>query len=317
MSENVDTKPVQRATRTTADFTWLRDFLNSSRSYAHEETMILESPGVSYLYHYTDLPGFKGIIDAGDLWLTHLRFSNDHEELTYGREVARDVIEQRLRTAAGDTRSYLERLQQLLEQPFLEGVYICCFCEKNNLLSQWRGYGANGTGVCLKFEKTRFAHLTGADCAAGFLRLWKVFYRRDQQVRIIEKALDFAWQFGDGTIEQRATRAAEAIQFFIPTFKNPDFSEEEEWRLMFTPDPQLPVPPAFRTSRNMLVPYFGLQQLGWGDAPLPLVGICIGPGTHKEINAQSARMLLDARKYGLEPAYRDVAIDVSRTPYRG
>lgn len=223
-----------------------------------------------------------------------------------------EVLEARLKNATPEMEGYLQRLKELLSQPGTDGVYICCFCEKNNLLSQWRGYGANGFGVSLKFEKMRFSHVTGADCPAGLLRLWKVFYPLEQQRKIVSKAIDFAWYYsGQSGDEGRARRAVEAIQFFIPTFKNPDFAEEQEWRLIFTPDPAFAQKPSFRTGRNMLIPYYGLKSLGWGNNPLPVTGITVGPGTQKDINAQGVRMLLDAR------AYAGVPVEVSNTPFRG
>jgi hypothetical protein len=96
--------------------------------------------------------------------------------------------------------------------------------------------------------------------------LWNVSYREDQQRKIISKAIDFAWQnYTQLPVDKRAQNAADAMQFFIPTFKNHDFEEENEWRLIFTPRPDLQVKPRFRTARNMLVPYYSLQDLGWSS----------------------------------------------------
>jgi hypothetical protein len=35
------------------------------------------------LYHYTDAPGFAGIVQHGELWATHVRFLKDPLELKY------------------------------------------------------------------------------------------------------------------------------------------------------------------------------------------------------------------------------------------
>src|SRR5262245_44571126 len=147
MSSNLERKLATQSARTESDFTWLKGFLDSIHSYAPAETLILQSKDVTDLYHYTDLAGFKGIVDTGDLWLTHLRFSNDNEELTHGIEVVSRKLEERLKNDSLERQGYLQRLKELLDQPVADGVYICCFCQSNNLLSQWRGYGANGSGV--------------------------------------------------------------------------------------------------------------------------------------------------------------------------
>jgi Protein of unknown function (DUF2971) len=316
--------------RSSNDFQWLRTFLDSiptrppgelgRGSLAPDKSLIPKPGSVTDLYHYTDLGGLKGIIDAGDLWLTHCRFSNDNEELTHGKDIARQKLDERavvksLPEGQGYL-NYLERLKALLDQPVADGVYICCFCEKNDLLSQWRGYGANGAGVCIKFKKEELSHLTGY-CKVGILRLWKVIYPLEQQQYLIDHAIDYGWKNGCADSEERAKRSAEAIRFLIPTFKNPGFAEEEEWRLIFTPDPTLHVEPAFRTGRNMLIPYYGLQSLGWGDKPLPITGVCVGPGIHKEINAQSVQMLLERRNCKGRPECPGVRVEISKTPYRG
>jgi hypothetical protein len=59
----------------------LRQFLDSIKSFAGPG-LILKSSSVPRLYHYTDLAGLNGVVSKNDLWLTHVRFCNDHEELT-------------------------------------------------------------------------------------------------------------------------------------------------------------------------------------------------------------------------------------------
>ena len=310
MSEEHPTLLAEPPTRPSIDIDSLRNFLDSIRSFAGE-ALILERPDVSNLYHYTDYGGFRGIVENRDLWLTHLRFSNDEEEMTHGKKLVFSTLEAMSQSAHSEREVYLRALKELLQQPVADGVYICCFCEKDNLLSQWRGYGANGVGVSVEIQPQVFEHLTGPDCPYGLMRLWKVFYEEKRQRSIIEKAIEFAWMSTHLPPEKRAQNAADAIQFFIPTFKNTDFAGEEEWRLIFTPAPMSPVKPEFRIGRNLLVPYYRLQALGWGAVPLPITGVCIGPGVHRFINAESVRMLLD------QNGYSNVPIRVSQTPYRG
>jgi hypothetical protein len=82
-----------------------------------------------------------------------------------------------------------------------------------------------------------FIHITRPDLPLGLMRLWKVFYEESQQLRIVESAIEFVWnsRAASETADQLARRAVDAIQFFIPTFKNADFREEKERRLIFTP----------------------------------------------------------------------------------
>ena len=304
-------EPAPVSTRPALDIEDLREFLDNLGSFAGPE-LILESSRVSRLYHYTDLAGLNGILSTNDLWLTHLQFSNDDEEMIHGQNIVAQILKT-WKQADSAQAAYLEMIEKILDEPLAGGVYICCFCEKDNLLSQWRGYAANGTGVSIEFAHQDFNFLTGPDCPHGLLRLWKVSYREDQQRKIISKAIDFAWQnYTQLPVDKRAQNAADAMQFFIPTFKNHDFEEENEWRLIFTPRPDLQVKPRFRTARNMLVPYYSLQDLGWSSTqPLPITGLCVGPSIQKMLNAQSAQLLLKQRNYG------NVPVTVSKTPFRG
>ena len=277
------------------------------------------------LYHYTDLAGLKGILENHDLWLSHSQYCNDDEEMTHGYTVAAEALAEARKIA--DT-PYLQKIETMLkERP---GVYICSFCDAQDLLNQWRNYAANGTGVSIEVETGWFSNLTGPDCSVGLFRFWKVYYDRDKQKGIINEAIAL-FQPGQArtvgfTDDQLARKAADAIEFFIPTFKNPAFFQESEWRLIFTPRPTPAgtpdLQPRFRVARNMLIPYYGLQDLkrasqfpppvpGEPPIPLPVLSIRIGPSPNKKLNAQSARMILN--QYG----YAAAALETSDIPFRG
>lgn len=304
--------------RPNVDINALNTFLESIGSYNPE--LIFGLAPDQPLYHYTDLGGLQGIVKNHDLWLTHSRYLNDEEEMTHGYRAAKDTVAEARDDKNGrNWRAYLDRVDELLQKPLLEGVYICCFCQKDNLLSQWRSYGANGTGVSIKFKPEYFSYVTGPDSPhGGMMRLWKVFYDPDQQRRILRSAIRFAFEHPlppIPSIQEMARRAADAIEFFIPTFKNPDFIEESEWRLIFTPPPNCPVKPQFRVARGMLIPYYSLKELRGApispELQLPITGVCVGPSVNKSLNEMSVRMLL------AQAGYTDIDVESSNTPYRG
>jgi hypothetical protein len=302
----------KRPKRQDSEANALREFLESVGSYTTD--LIFGVPEGKRLYHYTDLNGLQGIISNQDLWLTDSRYSNDSEEMRTGYGVAHDVLDRkRLQAAAGndhDSIAFLDSLSQLLATPPAEAVYIGCFCLEGNLLSQWRGYAANGTGVSLEFDPPRFAYMTGPDSPPkGLMRLWKVFYDSTTQTNIMTDAIQFA-SARTGSVEERAKYAADSIFFFVPTFKHHDFHQEDECRLIFTPLPDCTVSPRFRVSRGMLVPYYSVNDLTNGSFRLPIKRIVVGPSPHKDINVASVRAMLAA--YG----YDDVPVEGSDTPFR-
>jgi hypothetical protein len=297
------------------DIPSLSGFLDSIGSYNIDLIFTPQSmltAGTLLLYHYTDMNGLIGIVEKHDLWLTNSRYSNDAEEMTHGLTVAKKVIDDAITTGAHDL-SYLQPLSTAVRQS--EGVYMCCFCEKDNLLSQWRGYGANGTGVSLQFAPKEFADIAGPDNPHGLLRFWKVFYQPQTQADIIAQAVTYYSPGNPVNAGQSAAplarKAADAIRFFIPTFKNSDFEEENEWRLLFTPAPGIPIKPRFRVSRNMFIPFYSLRDLiGNALSHLPLRQLRVGPSVHKQLNSESTKAFLERN------GYADVIVTVSNTPYR-
>lgn len=291
----------------------LKPFLQAVGSY--REDLIY---GVKeQIFHYTDLFGFQSIVSNHDLWLTHLRYSNDEEEMLHGNRVVDEVIAEELKIGpAADRAAFLESLTQRMKQQV--DVYICCFCLQDDLLSQWRGYGANGSGVSVSLDPKEFYWVTGPDSPpGGLLRVWKVFYEEDRQRNIIKAFLDCG--FGQpGAPEERVENTAAAIQFFIPTFKNQSFEKEHECRMIFTPAKDFKLDPKFRLRGGVLVPYFSLKDLRslLGHIPdmpgqLPIRSVLLGPSVNKLLNKGSAKMMLKASGYGSTP------VECSAIPFRG
>jgi hypothetical protein len=265
------------------------------------------------LFHYTDLGGFQKIISENDLWRTHLRYSNDDEEMLHGQRVVSEVLGEQNYPLSPDAVAFLESLKDKLKQQV--DVYICCFCLQDDLLSQWRAYGANGSGVSIGIDPTEFGSLTGPDSPpGGLLRVWKVFYNEDQQRSIIKGLLACGMaQFGSP--DERAENTAAAIQFFVPTFKNEHFAGEQECRMIFTPEAGFKLSPKFRVGRGMLIPYFSLKDLRnlltQAKNELPIRSVLLGPSGNRLLNKASAEMILKAHNY------MEVTVDCSLIPFRG
>src|SRR6266849_863255 len=131
------------------DYAALTNFLNSLESYSQD--LVQELRGGAKLCHYTTLDGALGIIQSGDLWLCHLRFSNDDAEFLYGLDFVGAELTVVSEEAAADAPRVdrISGVKSLIDRQREQPIYICCFCEHENLLSQWRGYADNGGGVSL------------------------------------------------------------------------------------------------------------------------------------------------------------------------
>src|ERR1035441_8491044 len=106
------------------------------------------------LFHYTTAAGLLGILKGSNIWATDLRFLNDAQEAVYARDMVIEAV-----TTMENPVHRPEHWAHEHGEPALEefgryqgfvlnemrnsefGVYVTCFCESGDLLSQWRGYG--------------------------------------------------------------------------------------------------------------------------------------------------------------------------------
>src|SRR5579863_5935328 len=112
------------------------------------------------LYHYTDVRGLKGILEAGQIWFTDYRHLNDPSELTHGIDIARDVAHRIATGADGRVRLFLDYFLDLFRHdnfvPTLE-FFIACFSRARDDLGQWRAYADNGRGAAIGLSPSLFA----------------------------------------------------------------------------------------------------------------------------------------------------------------
>jgi hypothetical protein len=105
------------------------------------------------IFHYTSAAGALGILRSRSLRLTSIDFMNDGAELRHGSEsVVPWVAHQLLRGSAPERREAFDKhLRAYRARVDLPEMYVACFTEASDLLSQWRGY-ASPTGYALGFS---------------------------------------------------------------------------------------------------------------------------------------------------------------------
>ena len=59
-----------------------------------------DPPVPPLLYHYTDVHGFKGIVESRELWATHIQYLNDAQGFDYATDLAKQVVEEQDRASA-------------------------------------------------------------------------------------------------------------------------------------------------------------------------------------------------------------------------
>ena len=297
-------------------------------------------PGTT-LFHYTATDGLIGIIERSELWATSAYYLNDSSEVIYGYGVLSEVLRNWISgcelpvdsLSLGMARELQEGFgNHLLNRNLITPIYLACFCEDGNLLSQWRAYSQSG-GYCLGF--TAFgegpARAIKPEPCVYTARWVKVEYERSEQLRRCREVLDFLLPILEEPGLPGALREFDPTSQFgfhgflraisdvlveeIIAFKSKAFEVEKEWRIVVRAREMLkqgtddggrePVPIHFRASKGLLIPYVKLTPSGGRDllslkfeGQLPIDSIRIGPTRDETTAAMATRMLLDKHGYG-------------------
>lgn len=273
------------------------------------------------LWHYTNTQGMLAIVADKVIWATDAEYLNDAQELRYAREhVSREFRSARERIAAQAQRPATDdpdaNVALILSSALgaVEDfdpssashthVFVACFCEEGDLLSQWRGYAA-GSGFALGFDAACLAGaklkaLPKAELPVTMRGLRRVSYGDSELVQRVDqimKGIIGRPTSHPGTLGDHIGR--DEILPMLAEFKHPAFAEEREWRLVATDRYGATVP--FRSGPLGPTPYVAFD---FGDA---LVEVKVGPGPHQALRQKAIRRLVGD----------GVDVTLSEAPFRG
>jgi hypothetical protein len=268
-------------------------------------TLDLE-PG-TLLWHYTDFKGLEGIL-AGTIWASSLPYLNDTEEFRHGAAIALEVLQNELTVAlAAFDAAYASAIHgQLLAffgnlvQP--SDVFITALSKNQDDISQWRAYGGiRGPMFSIGFDPKSLE----IKAQQSAFDLEEVKYRRPHIVADLRLAIRPAIasiieslrerKGGPQCVPQWVAKIARELLVLIPRYKNPKFSDEEEWRLIrrqpiLTGRTRLNL--QFRQSGSLVVPFLAMplhtpatEEDVFANGAMtesPIAAITIGPSPHPE-----------------------------------
>lgn len=276
------------------------------------------------LHHYTTLDGLRGILKEKKMWATNAEFMNDRQELRYAHELFNERIE--VLTKAADNQlihTFLGLCKAMMDPlHWMESAYVACFCERADLLSQWRGYSdAGGGGFALELETAPLEQHVG-------FTFCKVIYDRGLQVKqldlLLSTAASFAATRAKGLSDEAETKlmiqVAMSFEGFLwrafSSFKDGAFREEEEWRLvriLKDKTPEMPV--LFRRGGSVLIPYVEMNIECWLEQHferVPLRSVTLGPTEDNKLSGRSLRLFLAS--LGYEVSVKHSAVPLRRRP---
>ena len=210
------------------------------------------------LYHYTSLDGLIGILQTKSLWCTDTSSLNDPMELKYGKKLVCDKLKEKIN--ANENNNIKKILNDLINHvegfdTILYRVFIACFCDDDNLLSQWRAYAEKGVGYNIGFNfttDTKFSHNPEYISEDSYIILRKIIYDTNLQNEIITKSIDKIIEVAEmvekywtkqssglpvAWSSQAALETVNILFDIVMSFKNPVFEREQEWRLIKVIDP--------------------------------------------------------------------------------
>lgn len=231
-----------------------------------------ERPAV--LFHYTNSNGLLGILSSSRLWATNYRFLNDSSEIAYGAAIFKTLVQERSMQVNSDVIAvFLERTR--VTGNLFDGMadcYVACFCERDDLLNQWRVYAKAGGGFALGLDTNQIGQQDQS------FYLCKIIYDESRQRALIAQVLDLTIAALETaskgmSVSDANNLIARCCQFvcnetaeYLMCFKDPAFEVEQEWRLCYVPAPLEEAHVLFRDGPHGLTPYVKLD-------PTPMVGV--------------------------------------------
>lgn len=286
------------------------------------------------LYHYCSSASFHAIAQSHSIWLSSLSLSNDTME---GKLVA-NVIERLAKRDSLD-QDAVRGLREVIGffEEIADGLGFC-LSKDGDLLSQWRGYAADATGVAIGFSTEYLKWLSEKSklgSEPGFT-LQEVEYEPSAHELCVEPTYQRAKQFIDAgafksptshganllfsrttqEIEQENTAILNAHSGLFKTtilllpelfrLKAYAFREEREWRLLSYPAKGGKDNCLHRALHDRIVPYRNVELVELTRNPI--AEVILGPkhGTPEKVVADFLR----------QNHYGDVQVRRSAASYR-
>ncbi|MFA7256487.1 MAG: DUF2971 domain-containing protein [Kiritimatiellales bacterium] len=199
-------------------------------------------------YHYCSNEAFCSIINNKSIRLSSLALSNDKTEGKLVSRIFKDLAEKES-VKMDDLVEYIKGVE--------ENCHALGFClsAQDDLLSQWRGYADNASGVAIGFSERcleQFVDRKELCCKTAYVQFAQIEYDHDKQKELMgpvfKKMKDAVDRGGLRLLSERGVSAEEnnkrldaynelrgqTMNFFPETFllKDEGFSEEREWRLL-------------------------------------------------------------------------------------
>jgi len=271
-------------------------------------TAHLQSRPKGRIYHYSSQQGLLGILETREFWATKIQFMNDAEEFRHAIALAKAILERR-QNELGRIDAIDCAIQHL---PITEttDIFLACFSEVGDLLSQWRGYCPEGIGFSIGFDYQELEAVAIAqECFIG-----RCIYDMDTKNNLLEEIIDhFLGRASSQPVDSDGPIFQEFLMNFwvvAPLLKDPSFQEENEWRIISFPKSLKDALVGLRAGKSTLIPYFRLKLETMKKSALNEIEIIVSPNPNMNLALAGASALLTSKKL-------KGAVKASSVPFRG
>jgi hypothetical protein len=296
----------------------LEKFHRFTRQVSTDAALMEFDPNMT-LWHYTNGPGFLGMIESGAIRATQVAAVNDSTETVYATRLYRKAIIRLKDAKVGDDvaqeflQGVLDETEELPEMPSHADskFFVSCFSELQDDINQWLKYGGehgeNGYAIGFRAIGLRID---------GNTVVVRVNYDSALHQRIAEDAARLTLEYYlEGLVGDRAENPAQwgkeffqawdqAIYRLSPVVKNSAFNSEREYRMVHELQSYDMPSVRYQQKSNLLGRYMDLKPNGWEGLSVPrfpIQKVMIGPGRHKGITKRSVESLLQQMGYtGIE-----------------
>lgn len=260
------------------------------------------------IYHYTDTAGLKGVLESGLLRAADVTYLDESREIGYAFGMFREQLRERWRSNDPLVSDLCLQAEAALDpRRWARNLFIACFCENGDSLTQWRTHGRDGAYAI----GLRTAPLESVGVRMQRAELRRVVYSAQQQNELLHHLLDRAVSIVRSAHSlpepERVGVVAVVVEFLadhfielVASFKRPNLQEEQEWRLAIALDPnyvgERTWQVQFAARGGHPVPYVELDiSSHGGPGATPVAEVVCGPIERSDLAARSIQLLLRSR----------------------
>ena len=242
------------------------------------------------LWHYTNAAGFLGILRSGKLWATHTDYLNDASEMRYAKRLLLNAVSDSRSSAQNDEEhEMLNNFCNCIGSGMNRNVFVTSLSAAQDDLSQWRAYGGGTGSFALGFHVSCMLVAIKENTETPF-SLYKCIYEESTCKDLCRKFVDRMLEAfrkeqakprpgsdRHTVMTQLIQDAVEIFDKMAPMIKHPDFSSENEWRLVCRDVDLKKLPIRLREGKTEIIPYIELTIAKDKTEPRFTVHTQVGP----------------------------------------